>query len=591
MSSSKPLLRLLRYGKPYLVQIWGAIICSIFNTLFDLAPPYLIGMAIDVVVERETSLLARLGISDVPTQLLLLSLLTAIVWGLESLSQFMADKLWRNLAQTFQHQLRVDAYNHVQELELAYFEDRSTGTLLSILNDDINQLERFLNFGATDLLDFLTRVLAVGISFILLAPAIAWSAMLPIPLILWGTFVFQKKLEPLYAAVREKAGSISDRLSNNLSGIATIKSFTAEAYESSRVNVDSDAYRRSNARAIALSTAFKPLLRFLILLGFLVALYFGGLEVLSDRLSVGTYGFMIFMIEGLLWPFTELSEIMDEYQRAMASVRRVMNLLDTAITIPSGSQAWLPNVVRGEVKFDDINFDYRKHDRVIKHLSLHIPPRSTIGIVGVTGSGKSTLIKLLLRFYEVQTGRITIDGIDIRDLNLYELRGAIGWVSQDVFLFQDTVAENIRYGSFDAPRDRIIKAAKLAEAHHFIEQLPQGYDTVIGERGQKLSGGQRQRLAIARAILKDPPILILDEATSAVDNETEAAIQKSLTKITQNRTTIAIAHRLSTIRHSDCIYVMDQGQITESGTHEELLALNSIYGRLWRVQSGVELAR
>ncbi|MEO0834641.1 MAG: ABC transporter ATP-binding protein [Cyanobacteria bacterium J06642_3] len=591
MPSSKPLLRLLRYGKPYLVQIWGAIICSIFNTLFDLAPPYLIGMAIDVVVERETSLLARLGISDVPTQLLLLSLLTAIVWGLESLSQFMADKLWRNLAQTFQHQLRVDAYNHVQELELAYFEDRSTGTLLSILNDDINQLERFLNFGATDLLDFLTRVLAVGISFVILAPAIAWSAMLPIPLILWGTFVFQKKLEPLYAAVREKAGSISDRLSNNLSGIATIKSFTAEAYESSRVNIDSDAYRRSNAKAIALSTAFKPLLRFLILLGFLVALYFGGLEVLSGRLSVGTYGFMIFMIEGLLWPFTELSEIMDEYQRAMASVRRVMNLLDTAITIPSGSQAWLPNVVRGEVKFDDINFDYRKHDRVIKHLSLHIPPRSTIGIVGVTGSGKSTLIKLLLRFYEVQTGRITIDGIDIRDLNLYELRGAIGWVSQDVFLFYDTVAENIRYGSFDATRDRIIKAAKLAEAHHFIEQLPQGYDTVIGERGQKLSGGQRQRLAIARAILKDPPILILDEATSAVDNETEAAIQKSLTKITQNRTTIAIAHRLSTIRHSHCIYVMDQGQITESGTHEELLALNGIYGRLWRVQSGVELAR
>ena len=396
-----------------------------------------------------------------------------------------------------------------------------------------------------------------------------------------------KKLEPRYAKVRDSAGSISDRLSNNLSGIATIKSFTAEAYESDRVTIESEAYRRSNAKAIALSTAFKPLLRFLILLGFLVALYFGGLEVLNGRLSVGTYGFMIFMIEGLLWPFTELSEFMDEYQRAMASVRRVMKLLDTAITIPSGDRTLLPNVVRGEVKFNDVNFAYRDRNYVLQNLSLHIPAQATIGIVGVTGSGKSTLVKLLLRFYEVQTGRITIDGIDIKDYNLYELRRAIAWVSQDVFLFHDTVAENIRYGSFDATRDRIIKAAKLAEAHEFIEQLPQGYDTIIGERGQKLSGGQRQRLAIARAILKDPPILILDEATSAVDNETEAAIQKSLTKITQNRTTIAIAHRLSTIRHSHCIYVMDKGQIAESGTHEELLTLNAIYAGLWRVQSGV----
>ncbi|MEM7591899.1 MAG: ABC transporter ATP-binding protein [Cyanobacteria bacterium P01_A01_bin.83] len=589
MSSSKPLLRLLRYGKPYRVRIWGAVIGSIFNTLFDLAPPYLIGVAIDVVVEQETSLLARLGISDVSTQLLLLSLLTAIVWGLESLSQFIADKLWLNLAQSLQHELRVNAYDHLQELELAYFEDRSTGTLLSILNDDINQLERFLNFGAVDLIDFFTRVLAVGISFVLLAPAVAWSAMLPIPFILWGTFVFQKKLEPRYAKVREKAGSISDRLSNNLSGIATIKSFTAETYERDRVTIESEAYRRSNAKAIALSTAFKPLLRFLILLGFLVALYFGGLEVLNGRLSVGTYGFMIFIIEGLLWPFTELSEFMDEYQRAMASVRRVMSLLDTAIIIPSGSRALPSNTVRGEVKFDEINFAYRERDWAVKNLSFFIPARSTIGIVGATGSGKSTLLKLLLRFYEVQSGRIVIDGIDVRDFNLYELRRAIGWVSQDVFLFHDTIAENIRYGSFDATRDRIIKTAKLAEAHQFIEQLPQGYDTIIGERGQKLSGGQRQRLAIARAILKDPPILILDEATSAVDNETEAAIQKSLAKITQNRTTIAIAHRLSTIRNADCIYVMERGELVEAGKHEELLNENGIYANLWKVQSGTVL--
>ncbi|MCU0569988.1 MAG: ABC transporter ATP-binding protein/permease [Oculatellaceae cyanobacterium Prado106] len=584
----QPLLRLLRYAKPYRAQILGAILCSIFRTLFDLAPPYLIGVAVDIVVEREASLIARLGVPDVMTQLLILSLLTIAAWGLESLSQYGGEKLWRNLAQRMQHELRVDTYNHLQELELSYFEDQSTGTLLSILNDDINQLERFLNFGAEDLIGFFTRVLAVSISFVLLAPAIAWFAMLPIPLILWGSLAFQSRLAARYDAVRDQAGLISDRLSNNLSGIATIKSFTAEAYERDRVYQESEAYRRSNQNAIALSVTFQPLIRFLILLGFVLTLYLGGREALQGRLGVGTYGFMVFIVQDLLWPFTELSEIMDGYQRAMASVRRVMGLLDTPMAMVHGDRSLPHKSVRGAVQFEDISFAYPGRPPVLHHLSLDIPAGATIGIVGATGSGKSTLVKLLLRFYESQRGRIAIDGVDIREIHLTDLRQCLGWVSQDVFLFHGTIAENIRYGSFTATRDQIIHAAKLAEAHDFINQLPQGYDTLVGERGQKLSGGQRQRLAIARAILKDPPILILDEATSAVDNETEAAIQKSLQVITQNRTTIAIAHRLSTIRHSHCIYVMEAGQIVERGTHEELLAIGGIYAGLWQVQSGIE---
>ncbi|WP_414530111.1 ABC transporter ATP-binding protein [Nodularia chucula] len=582
-----PLLRLLRYAKPYQPQIWGAIICSILRTLLDLAPPYLIGIAVDVVVERETSLIARFGIQNPLNQLLVLSVLTIATWGLESLSQYGADKIWRNLAQTLQHELRVDTYNHLQELELAYFEDRSTGILLSILNDDINQLEGFFNSGAQNLIGFFTRVFAVGMSFLLLAPGIAWLAMLPIPFILWGTFVFQSRLAPRYDTVRDRAGIISDRLANNISGIATIKSFTAEAYESDRVYQESESYRRSNKQAIALSVAFQPILRFLILLGFVLTLYLGGREVLQDRLTVGTYSFMVFIVQDLLWPFTYLSEIVDEYQRAMASVRRVMGLLDTSVTIPHGQQLLPTETVKGQVQFDHITFAYNERNHTLKNLALQIPAGATIGIVGATGSGKSTLVKLLLRFYEVQSGRILVDDIDIRDLNLCDLRRCIGWVSQDVFLFHGTVAENIAYGSFDATESEIIHAAKLAEAHEFILQLPQGYDTIVGERGQKLSGGQRQRIAIARAILKDPAILILDEATSAVDNETEAAIQRSLDKITVNRTTIAIAHRLSTIRHSHCIYVMAHGQIVEQGKHEELLALNEIYASLWRVQSGI----
>ncbi|MDZ8084273.1 MAG: ABC transporter ATP-binding protein [Nostoc sp. DedQUE12b] len=585
--AAHPLLRLLRYAKPYQLQIWGAILCSILRTLLDLAPPYLIGVAVDVVVEQETSLIARFGIQNPLTQLLVLSVLTIATWGLESLSQYTTEKLWRNLAQTLQHELRVDTYNHLQELELAYFENRSTGILLSILNDDINQLEGFFNSGAEDLIGFFTRVFAVGISFVLLVPGIAWLAMLPIPFILWGTFAFQSRLAPRYDSVRDRAGIISDRLANNLSGIATIKSFTAEAYESNQVYTESDAYRRSNKQAIALSVAFEPVLRFLILFGFVLTLYLGGQEVLQGRLSVGTYSFMVFIVQDLLWPFTELSKIMDEYQRAMASVRRVMGLLDTAIAIPGGDNSLPIETVAGKVQFDRITFAYNERNHILKNLSLQIPAGTTIGIVGATGSGKSTLVKLLLRFYEVESGRILIDDIDIRDLNLFDLRQCIGWVSQDVFLFHGTVAENICYGSFHANQEQIIHAAKLAAADEFIEQLPQGYDTIVGERGQKLSGGQRQRLAIARAILKDPPILILDEATSAVDNETEAAIQKSLAMITQNRTTIAIAHRLSTIRHSHCIYVMDHGQIVEQGKHEDLLALDSIYASLWRVQSGI----
>ncbi|NJN07226.1 MAG: ABC transporter ATP-binding protein [Richelia sp. RM1_1_1] len=587
-NSAHPLKRLLDYGQDYRKKIRLAVICSILNKLFDLAPPVLIGFAVDVVVKQKDSIIASWGITDIFWQFLILSFLTVVIWVLESIFEYALETLWRNLAQSIQHDLRLDAYNHLQNLELAYFEERSTGGLMSILSDDINQLERFLDVGANDILQTATTIIILGAAFFILAPNVAWMTILPIPFILWGTFAFQDLLEPRYADVREKLSFLNSRLSNNLSGITTIKSFTAEDYESQRLASDSDAYRRSNRQAIKLSAAFVPLIRMLILIGFTSLLLFGGMSAVNGNMTVGTYSVLVFLTQRLLWPLTRLGQTFDLYQRAMASTNRVMNLLDTNITIYPGDVDLPIEKVRGEIAFNHVTFAYQDRQPVIKNLSLKIPAGTTIAIVGSTGSGKSTLVKLLLRFYEITSGTITVDNIDLKDINLQDLRRCIGLVSQDVFLFHGTVAENIAYGTFNANDKEIITAAKVAEAHEFIMQLPQGYQTIVGERGQKLSGGQRQRIAIARAILKNPPILILDEATSAVDNETEAAIARSLERITVDRTTIAIAHRLSTIRNAHRIYVVEYGEIVESGTHEELLERNGIYASLWRVQSGLK---
>ncbi|PAX60345.1 ABC transporter ATP-binding protein [Brunnivagina elsteri] len=586
--SVHPLQRLFSYGKQYHRQIWQAAIASTLNKFFDLAPPVLIGTAVDVVVKQQDSAIARFGIKDIFSQFLVLAAITIVVWVLESVFEYIYKRLWRNLSQQIQHDLRLDAYNHLQKLELAYFEERSTGGLMSILSDDINQLERFLDGGANDIIQVSATILIIGTGFFIVAPNIAWMVMIPMPLIVGGSLLFQKLLQPLYAEVREKVSLLNSRLSNNLSGITTIKSFTAEDYESGRVAADSEAYKRSNAAAIKLSAAFIPLVRMLVLAGFTVFLVFGGMAAINGKISVGTYSVLIFISQLLLWPLTRLGDTFDLYQRAMASTNRVMDLLDTPIAIHPGNINLPIEDVRGEIEFKNVTFAYKDRQPIVHKLSLSIPAGKTIAIVGSTGSGKSTLVKLLLRLYEIHLGQITLDGIDIQKLNLHDLRRCIGLVSQDVFLFHGTVAENIAYGTFAASDREIKMAAKVAEAHEFIRRLPQGYETIVGERGQKLSGGQRQRIAIARAILKDPPIIILDEATSAVDNETEAAIQRSLERITVDRTTIAIAHRLSTIRNADCIYVMEQGKFVESGTHEELLDKQTVYANLWKVQSGIK---
>lgn len=579
-----PLRRLLRYAAPHRGTIRWAVAWSILNKLFDLAPPVLIGAAIDVVVEKDDSLIARLGVEGTMAQLGVLAVATVLIWALESVFEYLLKVRWRNLAQTIQHELRLDVYSHVQGLELAYFEDRSTGGLMAVLNDDINQLERFLDEGANDILQVLTTVVAVGAVFFGLAPLLALWAFLPVPLVLWGSFLFQRRIAPRYASVRERVAWLNGQLANNLGGVATIKSFTAEDHEVERIRQASDDYRSSNREAIRLSSAFSPLIRMAIVIGFTATLVYGGYLTEQGALAVGSYGVLVFLTQRLLWPLTRLGQTFDLYQRAMASTRRALDLLATEPAFDDGTEAL--EAVEGEVVLDGVGFAYTPGHPVLGGIDLTMPAGKTTAIVGSTGSGKSTLIKLLLRFYDPTEGVVRIDGHDLRDLRLSDLRSAIGLVSQDVFLFHGTVRENIAYGTFDASDEAIREAATIAEAHEFIESLPQGYDTVVGERGQKLSGGQRQRLSIARAVLKDPPILILDEATSAVDNETEAAIQRSLARIAEGRTTIVIAHRLSTVRHAHAIHVLEAGKVAESGTHEELLASGGIYHSLWSVQTG-----
>ena len=555
------------------------------NKFWDLAPPILIGMAIDVVTYREDSLLADFGYPDPYDQFLILVALTVIIWVLESLFEYWFGVLWRNLAQNAQHELRMDAYEHIQNLEMQWFSGQTTGGLMAIMNDDVNQLERFLDQGANDLLQVATTVVVVGGVMLILAPSVAIYAILPIPIIVGGSFMFQRRIGVRYAKVRKEVGDLNALLNNNLSGITTIKSFTAEEREVERVGAASRSYRDANRDAIRLSASFVPLIRMAILFAFTANMLVGGWLALEGSLSIGAYSIIVFITQRLLWPLTRLGQTFDLYQRAMASTDRVLNLLDTPVGLVEGDIELKDT--KGEINFDSIEFSYPERESVLSGVSLNIRAGETIGLVGSTGSGKTTLVGLLLRFHDPLKGSVSLDGNDVKDLKLSSLRGSISLVSQNTTLFPGTVRDNILYGRPSASEEEIVEAARIAEATNFINELPEGWETDIGEDGHRLSGGQRQRLAIARAVLKDAPILVFDEATSNVDNETEAALQRSIDRISKDRTTIIIAHRLSTVRNSDKIAVLDSGKITELGTHEKLVDADGLYSRLWSVQTGL----
>ena len=579
---------LFNYALEQDTKVRRGIIYSILNKIFDLAPPVLIGIAIDIVVEGSDSFIGNLGYSDRRQQLIILAVLTFIIWGLESAFDYIAAVTWRNISQDIEHSLRTDAFNNVLGLDLAFFENKSSGRLMAILNDDVNQLETFLDNGANRLVQTATTVLVIGGTFLYISPLVAVFAFIPIPIIIFGSLRFTNRIAERYTKIRNDIENLNANLSNSITGILTVKSFNREKKESERITFSSNEVKSANYHAIRLSAAFIPIIRIAILFGFTATLLIGGFLALDGEIKVATYSVMLFITQRLLWPLTELGVIFDSYQKAMASFRRIINLKNTTPTIDNGNEKLTS--FNKKIEISNLNFEYVKNFPVLNDISIDINKGQTTAIVGSTGSGKSTLIKLILRLYDSTSGEIKFDGKNIRHLELDSLRNKIGLVSQDIFLFEGTVFENIAYGNLDAKDEEVWEAAKLSESDKFINLLPNKENTIVGERGQKLSGGQRQRISIARAILKNPEILILDEATSAVDNETEAAIQRSINALKEGRTVIAIAHRLSTIRNAEIIYVLEEGKVVESGNHESLLETNGVYSKLWSVQTGEKIS-
>ena len=581
------LKHLFVYSQQQKTKAKRGIVYSILNKLFDLAPPVLIGVAIDIVVEGNESFLASLGIPDRRRQLVILAILTFIIWGLESLFDYLSAVTWRGISQDIEHSLRTETFENVLSLDMKYFENKSSGRLMAILNDDVNQLERFLDTGANKLLQTATTVIVIGGTFLYISPLIATFAFIPIPIIIFGSFKFTSTIASRYERIRESIETLNSNLSNSISGILNVKSFTRESKELERIETSSNEVKSANYHAIKLSAAFIPIIRVAILFGFTATLLIGGFLALDGEIKVATYSVLLFITQRLLWPLTELGDTFDLYQRAMASFNRIFSLKNESSEIGNGNIEF--KKLENKIELKDVSFSYVDDFNVLNNVDLTIETGQTTAIVGSTGSGKSTLIKLLLRLYEINNGSISYDSNSLKDIELSSLREKIGLVSQDVFLFEGTVIENIAYGDLNASESEVWNAAQKSEADEFINNLPQKEKTIVGERGQKLSGGQRQRISIARAILKNPEILILDEATSSVDNETEAAIQRSLDILKKDRTVIVIAHRLSTVRNADIIYVLENGSVVESGNHESLLDIDGVYSKLWSVQTGEKI--
>jgi len=568
------LLRVLSYLKPYKKVVSLTLGFAILTTLLDLIPPWIIKVIIDELVdEKKTSLINWVIVGLIG------------VYFLRNFLNYQRIMFNNRLEQDVVFDMRSNVYKALNQLSINFFENRSTGELMSRINDDVNYVERIFIDGVEQVVTAVLTLTGITVILFYLHWKLALVALLPIPLLIWGASIYTKKAHSLYHKVRESAAKMNSRLQDSISGIREIFAFNRQSHEISRFEKKSREYCNSNLKVMSLWAIYSPAMMFLGSLGTALILLYGTELIRNDEITIGSLVAFIGYLALFYTPINQLHSVNHMLQHALASSERIFEIIDRQPNVKEIPNAFLPTTnMRGEIEFQEVTFAYTQNKPVIKNLSLNISSGNKIALVGHTGSGKSTLIKLLLRFYDTDLGKITIDNHNIKELKISYLREQIGLVSQDPYLFNGTVAENILYGNVEANHEQMRKAAIAAHADDFVKGLPEEYDTRIGERGVKLSGGEKHRIAIARTLLKDPPILILDEATASVDTETELKIKEALSSLMARRTTILIAHRLSTLEGADRILVIKSGKLIESGTHDQMINNETEYAQLFRSQ-------
>ncbi|MGI6669875.1 MAG: ABC transporter ATP-binding protein [Acetivibrionales bacterium] len=572
----KNLKRIVKYARPYwgLLAISGASIFAV--TLLNLAGPWLITELMNILTGEFTE--ASMGaVRDI-------AILLAGTYIFKVLFRFLNNYMGHKAAWNLVADMRTMVYDHLQKLSLRYYQDKQTGQLMSRAVNDTATFELLIAHAVPEL--FANVLIFTGVAVVLFCKNVylALLTMVPIPFLMYGSWVFIKKVRPNFRIAQGSLAELNATLQDNISGMKEIQIFNQQRREKINVKRKAESYASAILHALKLSAVFHPTVEAISSAGTVIVVYFGSRLALGGSLSIpDIVGFLLYL--NLFYqPVSALARVIEDLQQAIAGADRVFEVLDTEPDIADTPGAVDITSCKGDIVFENVSFSYMDSAPVLRNISFRAAPGSMVALVGPTGVGKTTIISLIARFYDPVSGRILLDGKDLREITLASLRNQISIVLQDIFLFNGTVAENIAYGSKSASMEEIIQAAKTARAHEFIAELPEGYDTIIGERGVRLSGGQKQRLSIARAVLRDTPILILDEATAAVDVETESRIQQAIHELAENRTIIVVAHRLSTIKRADTILVIDEGRIVESGNHSELLTLNGMYRQLYELQ-------